>query len=79
MWVRYERLRRRLRPVAEFTWDVHLPGEDLPRRVTTDFLLSEGEELAVGGRTWTIERVDTDRSIDEPTGIVTVIPPHEPH
>lgn len=64
--------------MAEFTWDVHLPGEDLPRRVTTDYLLSEGEELTIDGRAWTVDRVDTDQSIDDATGIVTVVPPHEP-
>jgi hypothetical protein len=73
------RVRLRLRPMAEFTWDVQLPGEDLPRRVATDYLLSEGEELDIDGRTWTIDRVDTDRSIEDATGIVTVVPPHEPH
>ena len=30
----------------EFTWDVFLPGEDLPHRLTTDYFLSEGEEMS---------------------------------
>jgi hypothetical protein len=69
---------RRLRPMPEFTWDVQLPGEDLLRRVTTDYVLSEGEELTVDGRTWTIDRVETDPSLEDATGVVTVIPPREP-
>jgi hypothetical protein len=70
--------------VAEFTWDVLLPGEDLPRLLTTDYLVSEGEEIEVAGRRWLVERVDiTERDdIDEtaivPAGLVTVVPPDEP-
>jgi hypothetical protein len=57
------------------------PGEDLPRRLTTDYLVSEGEVIDVDGNEWLVERVDlTDRDdIDEtadvPAGIVTVAPP----
>jgi hypothetical protein len=64
--------------VPEFTWDVLLPGEDLPRRLTTDYLLSEGEELTLDGRLWLIERVEIDASIEEANGIVSVTPPHDP-
>lgn len=64
--------------MPEFRWDVLLPGEDLPRQLRTDYILSEGEELSLDGRTWLIERVDIDGSIEEATGIVSVVPPHEP-
>jgi hypothetical protein len=64
--------------MPEFTWDVLLPGEDLPRRLTTDYILSEGEELTLDGRTWLIERVEIDDAIEEATGIVAVVPPHDP-
>ncbi|HEY2542638.1 MAG TPA: hypothetical protein VGH92_06250 [Gaiellaceae bacterium] len=64
--------------MPEFTWDVLLPGEDLPRRLTTDYILSEGEELTLDGRTWLIEGVEIDDSIEEATGIVAVVPPHDP-
>ena len=70
--------------MAEFTWDVLLPGEDLPRLLTTDYLLSQGEEIEIDGRSWLVERVDlTDRNdIDEAAdtaaGVVTVVPPRGP-
>lgn len=69
--------------VAEFTWDVQVPGEDLPRRLTTDYLVSEGEEIVVDGREWLVERVDITENdeIDETasvaTGIIAVVPPNE--
>ena len=67
--------------MEEFTWDVQLPGEDLPRRLTTDYLVSEGEEIAVDGREWLVERVDLTEpdergeAADVATGIVAVVPP----
>ena len=70
--------------MEEFTWDVQLPGEDLPRRLTTDYLVSEGEEIAVDGREWLVERVDLteaderDETADVATGIIAVVPPNEP-
>jgi hypothetical protein len=70
--------------VAEFTWDVHLPGEDLPRRLATDYLLSEGEEIVVDGREWLVERVDLaetddiDEAANVAIGIIAVVPPNEP-
>lgn len=64
--------------MPEFTWDVLLPGEDLPRRLTTDYILSEGEEVTLDGRMWLIERVEIDDSIEDTPGIVSVTPPHEP-
>jgi hypothetical protein len=72
------------RAVLEFTWDVLLPGEDLPHRLTTDYLVSEGEEIAVDGREWLVERVDlterddVDETADVPTGVVAVVRPDEP-
>jgi hypothetical protein len=68
--------------MPEFTWDVLLPGEDLPRILTTDYLVSEGEEIEIDGNEWLVERVELNERDDEaanvPTGVVTVVPPHEP-
>lgn len=64
--------------MAEFTWGIQLPGEDVPRPLTTDYVLSEGEELDFDGRTWTIARVELEEAGEDATGIVTVMPPHEP-
>jgi hypothetical protein len=71
--------------VAKFTWDVLLPGEDLPRTLTTDYLVSEGEEIEIDGRRWLAERVeltdrddDTDENANVPAGVVTVVPPDAP-
>ena len=61
-----------------------LPGEDLPRILTTDYLVSQGEEIEIDGRSWLVDRVDlTDRNdIDEAAdaaaGVVTVVPPRGP-
>jgi hypothetical protein len=62
--------------VAAFTWDVQVPGEDLPRRLTTDYLVSEGEEIAVDGREWLVERVDITEA-GEVDGLIAVVPPHD--
>jgi hypothetical protein len=70
--------------VAEFIWDVLLPGEDLPRRLTTDYLVSDGEEIEIDGGGWLVERVElTERddggeSANVSAGVVTVVPPDEP-
>jgi hypothetical protein len=64
--------------VPEFTWDVQIPGEDLPHRLTTDYLVSEGEEITVDGRNWIVERVELEESIGFSAGIVFVSAPHEP-
>lgn len=67
--------------MEEFTWDVQLPGEDIPHRLTTDYLISEGEEIVVDGREWLVERVDLtdtddiDEAADVATGIIAVAPP----
>ena len=67
--------------MPEYTWDVLLPGEDLPRVLTTDYLVSEGEEIEVDGSEWLVERVelterdDIDETADVPMGIVTVVLP----
>ena len=62
----------------EYVWDVLLPGEDVPRRLTTDYLVSEGEEIAIDGRQWLVERVDLTDGGNAPTGVVAVVPPDEP-
>lgn len=64
--------------MPRYTWDVIVPGEDLPRRITTDYLLSEGEQIDAGGEVWTVERVEIDESIEPATGIVSVMPSQEP-
>ena len=72
--------RDRLGPaVPTFEWDVLVPGEDLPHRLSTDYLVSEGEEITVDGREWLVERVDIIEGDDEtatvPTGIIAVVSP----
>lgn len=64
--------------MPEYVWDVQLPGEDLPRRVTTDYLVSDGEAITVDGREWLIEHVEIiepvgDQGEGAPTGIVSVV------
>lgn len=61
-----------------YTWDVMVPGEDLPERITTDYILSEGEEINAGGRAWIVERVEIEESIEPATGVVSVAPLQEP-
>jgi len=65
--------------VPEYVWDVQLPGEDVPQRVTTDYLVSDGEVITVNGREWLIEQVELvepvgDDDEEDPTGIVSVVP-----
>jgi hypothetical protein len=62
--------------MPEFTWDVHVPGEDLPHRLTTDYLVSEGEEIEVDGREWLVDSVEMTEA-DAVTGIVAVVPLHD--
>ena len=61
--------------VIEYTWDVHVPGKDLPYRVTTDYLVSEGEEIELDGVEWLVDNVEMTE-VDAVTGVVTVIPRH---
>jgi hypothetical protein len=60
--------------VPEFSWSVFVPGEDLPHRLTTDYLVSEGEEIRLDGRDWLVESVELE---DEAglIGVVSVVPP----
>ena len=58
--------------MAEFSWDVFLPGEDLPHRLTTDYLIQEGEAVTVAGREWLAESVEVDDDMAT-TGIVRVV------
>lgn len=65
--------------MPEYVWDIQLPGEDLPQRITTDYLVSDGEAITVDGREWLIEQVEIiepvgDDDEGEPTGIVSVVP-----
>ena len=52
--------------------------------MTTDYLVSEGEEIAVDGREWLVERVDliepdeVDENATVATGVIAVVPPREP-
>jgi len=64
--------------VAEFAWDVFVPGEDLPHRLTTDYIVSEGERVTVDGRAWLVEHVEIDESIESATGTIAVVAPEEP-
>lgn len=61
------------------------PGEDLPHRLTTDYLVSEGEEITVDGRAWLVEGVDLieaaedgEDPVDRRAGTVTVVAPNDP-
>ena len=59
-----------------FTWDVFVPGEDLPHPLTTNFPLSEGEEITVDGRGWlvgSVELIEAEDPENVATGTVTVI------
>ena len=65
--------------MPEYVWDVQLPGEDVPQRVTTDYLVSDGEVITGNGREWLIEQVELvepvgDDDEEDPTGIVSVVP-----
>jgi len=62
-----------------YTWDVQLPGEDIPRRVTTEYLVSVGEELNVEGLPWVVESVEVEEEGDGLTGLLLVARPHEPY
>jgi len=62
------------------SWDVFVPGDDLPRRVATDYVVSEGELVAVDGEQWLVERVVMPEE-SEGDGVVPLVyvePPHEP-
>jgi hypothetical protein len=58
--------------VAEFTWDAFLPGEDLPHRLTTDYVVQAGEAISVDGREWLVESVEIEDELAA-TGIIRVI------
>ena len=63
--------------MAEFVWDVFLPGEDLPHRLTTDYILQEGEAINVDGREWLADRVEI-RDEAAVSGIVLAVAPEGP-
>jgi hypothetical protein len=64
---------------AEYAWDVFVPGEDLPRRITTDYVVTDGDLVTVGGRRLLVERVELPDDPDEDVvPVVHVSPPHEP-
>jgi hypothetical protein len=44
--------------MATYIWNVFTPEADLPQTLETDYLLAEGDEIEVGGRTWLVERVE---------------------
>jgi hypothetical protein len=63
----------------EYPWDVFVPGEDLPHRITTDYVVTDGDLLNVGGRSLIVERVELPDDPDEDVvPVVHVSPPHEP-
>jgi hypothetical protein len=60
-------------------WDVFVPGDDLPKRVTTDYVVTEGELVGVDGHQWLVERVVfPERDENGVVPLVYVEPPHEP-
>jgi hypothetical protein len=66
---------------AAFLWDVFLPdGEDLPRRIATDYVITEGELITVDRQEWLVERVDGNAELggEAVVPLVYVAPPHEP-
>jgi hypothetical protein len=63
--------------VAEWTWDVFLPGEDLPRSLKSDYLLQEGEAFAVDGREWLADRVEIQDE-EAAKGLVLAVLPQGP-
>jgi hypothetical protein len=64
---------------AELSWDVFVPGDDLPRRITTDYVLSEGELVTVEGRPWLVERVVLPAPDEaDVVPLVHLAAPHEP-
>jgi len=66
-----------------YLWQVFVPGEDLPRELRTDYLLTEGDLVDVGGR-WLVQsvEVDDDLQVDDDAetmrGLVHVAPAAEP-
>lgn len=68
--------------MAEFTWNVCLPGEDLPHPLTSDYLLQEGEVINIDGREWLADRVElrdeTAGAEAAGAGIVLAIAPEGP-
>jgi hypothetical protein len=65
--------------MADFRWDVHLPGEDLPRQLRTDYILGEGDEVVVDDDAWVVESVEVvDDARGTISGVVVVAPPHDP-
>ena len=64
---------------TEYAWDVFVPGEDLPRRVTTDYIVTDGELISVDGRNLLVQRVDLpDDGDGDVVPLVYVDAPHEP-
>ena len=63
--------------MAEFAWDVFLPGEDLPHRLTTDYIFQEGEAININGREWLADRVEIRDETTVP-GIVLAVAPEGP-
>lgn len=64
--------------MSDYLWDVQLPGEDLPHRVETDYVLTDGEEITVDGLPWIVEHVELSEESAPPTGVVMVAPAHGP-
>ena len=48
--------------VPDYTWAVTIPGEDIPHPLTTDYLVSEGEEIEIDGSEWLVENVERWRT-----------------
>jgi hypothetical protein len=58
--------------MASYTWDVVVPDADVMRQVTTDYIVSAGEEIVVEGKRWLVTSVQVVDEIPGAAGIVTV-------
>jgi hypothetical protein len=62
--------------MATYIWNVFTPGADLPQPLETDYLLAQGEEIELGGRTWLVERVEIGDDSDAQVMQAHVIAPN---
>lgn len=65
-------------PELELRYDVFVPGEDIPRTLETEAVLSEGDLVTIDGREWLVERVDLLDAEAGVAGQAHVAPVHEP-
>jgi len=63
--------------MSQYTWNVFASGADLPKRLETDYLLTEGEEIELDGGTWLVERVEPSDGPNAEVRQAYVVLPHE--